>query len=518
MSDRKPPDPETAVEAPDDRQSESAQRRSLYRHPLNAVGGALILSGSFALVVLAAIDLSTPSANPYRSLITFVAAPAVVMIGVIIFLVGVRVQIARARRQGETVRFHLRVEPTDPHFRRSLWLFAGLSLSFVAVVAFSGFQAFEATDSNVFCAETCHTPMEPQGVAHQESAHARVDCVECHIGTGGTSWVRAKVNGVSQLWSVLTGEFERPIHTPVETAEGVCEECHWSEDFKGQKFINATHYLTDEANSPWTINLLINVGGGPEEGVREGIHWHMFEENEMQYVATDEQRQDIGWVQVTDQDGNTIVYSIPGESLDPADPGYEVRNFDCLDCHNRPSHVFESPGALMDLEMSRGLIDPALPFIKRLGLDLLNARYDTKEEAIVAIRNGVLEFYETNYPVESSTMATSISDAAEALVHIYETNFFPEMETDYRVRVNNASHFVADGCFRCHFTDLQTEAGVTISSDCETCHIIVGQGPSDDAGRLVTDLSGLTFRHPVDIGEIWGEVPCTQCHAPFSGY
>ncbi len=239
---------------PTEADSEEAVRRSLYRHPLAAVGGALILAGAFALVVLLALDLTTRAGNPYRSLITFVAAPAVILIGVIIFLIGVRVQIAHARSRGETVRFHLRVEPTDAHYRRSLWLFAGLSLTFVLVVAYSGFRAYEATDSVAFCADACHSVMGPQAVAHQESAHARVDCVECHIGEGGTSWVKAKVNGIRQLWGVLTGEYDRPIHTPVATLRGadeVCEGCHWSEDFKGQKFINATRYLTDEANSPY---------------------------------------------------------------------------------------------------------------------------------------------------------------------------------------------------------------------------------------------------------------------------
>jgi hypothetical protein len=520
MNDETPPEPadtETEPEA----EGEEVTRRSLYRHPLAAIGGSLILAGSFALIVLMALDITTRAANPYRSLVTFVAAPAVILIGLIIFLIGVRVQIARARSRGETVRFNLRVEPTDPSYRRNLWLFAGLSLSFVAVVAYSGFQAFEATDSVTFCADACHTPMEPQAVAHGESAHARVDCVDCHIGPGGTSWVKAKVNGIRQLWGVITGEYDRPIHTPVETlqsAEAVCEECHWSEDFKGQKFINATHYLTDEANSPWTISLLINVGGGPETGVHEGIHWHMFESNAMEYIATDDQRQDIGWVRVTERDGSIVEYSDPDGAPDPEDPDVDVRSFDCMDCHNRPSHVFESPAQMMDLEMSRGVISTDIPFIKRVGLDLLNAPYATKEEGLAAIRAGLFEYYETNYPAQLAALRDDLEDAATALVDIYDKNFFPETNTDYRVRFNNASHFVNDGCFRCHGSDLETATGTGISADCETCHVIVAQGPSTDPEQLDSNLAGLEFRHPVDIGDIWRQLPCTQCHSPFAGY
>jgi hypothetical protein len=519
MNDDMPPEAAEPEPAADTGDEEVA--RSLYRHPLAAVGGSLILAGVFAFVVLVALDLTAGTANPYRSLVTFVAAPAVVLIGLIIFLVGVRVQIAHARSRGETVRFHLRVEPTDPNYRRNLWLFAGLSLLFVLVIAYSGFQAFEATDSVTFCADTCHTVMGPQAVAHQESAHARVNCVECHIGPGGTSWVKAKVNGIRQLWGVLTGEYDRPIHTPVATlrgAEEVCEECHWSEDFKGQKFINATHYLTDEANSPWTVSLLINVGGGPEDGVHEGIHWHMFEANAMEYIATDDKREEIDWVRVTNRDGSTVVYADPNGAPDPDDPDVEVRTFDCLDCHNRPSHVFESPAYLMDVELASGVIDSNIPFIKRVGLDLLNATYESKDLGVAEIPAELFEYYETNYPDRMAELREALDAAAAALVDIYDKNFFPEMNTDYRVRNNNASHFVNPGCFRCHFSELETDAGVPISADCETCHLIVGQGPSADPEELSTNLGGLDFRHPVDIGGLWQQVPCTQCHSPFAGY
>ncbi len=130
----------------------------------------------------------------------------------------------------------------------------------------------------------------------------------------------------------------------------------------------------------------------------------------------------------------------------------------------------------------------------------------------------MFSYYETNYPERLAELRSDLEVAADAMVDIYEKNFFPAMNTDYRVRFNNASHFVNDGCFRCHFTDLETDAGVRISADCETCHVIVGQGPSADPAELTTNLAGLEFRHPVDIGDIWEHVPCTQCHSPYAGY
>ncbi len=46
----------------------------------------------------------------------------------------------------------------------------------------------------------------------------------------------------------------------------------------------------------------------------------------------------------------------------------------------------------------------------------------------------------------------------------------------------------------------------------------MAQGPSDDLDQLTDDIAGLEFEHPVDIGEVWKRVKCTQCHTPASGY
>jgi len=151
---------------------DSPRRISLYRHPLAAVGGATIVAGSMAFVFLLFQDLTSPTENIYRSLVTFVAVPSVIGMGVVLFLLAIRIQIVQAKKRGERVQFVLRVEPTDPRYMRSLWLFLGLSVIGVSVVGFIGFKAYEATDSTAFCGDACHTPMEPEAVAHLEASHA----------------------------------------------------------------------------------------------------------------------------------------------------------------------------------------------------------------------------------------------------------------------------------------------------------------------------------------------------------
>lgn len=499
------------------------RKRTLFRHPLAAVGGALTLAGGFLFIILLLIDFTTGAENPYSSLVTFVFVPAIITVGVILFLIASWLQVKSARARGERVKFNLSIDPTDPNYLRNLWLFLGLTALLVLIVSYSGYRAYESTDSVAFCGQTCHEVMEPQYVTYLHSPHARVACVECHIGPGASFYVRSKLDGTRQLFRTALNTFERPIQTPVENlrpAQETCEGCHWPEQFWGSKYISRTYYRTDSANSPWTINMLLRVGGGnPRTGRSEGIHWHMLTANRLQYIATDEKRQEIPWVRVVRQEGDTIIYAEEGAEMpNLEDPNVELRTFDCMDCHNRPSHKFLAPATAMNIALSARQISPALPYIRTTGLDLLNAEYETKPQALAAIESGLKDYYSANYPQVASTMQAEINQAVHSLQQIYALNFFPEMKTDYRARENNLSHFVNDGCFRCHAGNMVSAQGDTISHDCQSCHLIVAQGSSEDLSQLAANIAGVNFQHPEDIGEAWLEVKCTECHTPEQGY
>lgn len=517
MSDR---DPDIQPEVPEPAERET---RTLYRHWLASLGGALMLAGFLAFIILLVVDLTSGLDNPYRSIIGFIAAPAVGIIGLLLFLISIRIQVVQARRKGEVVRFRLHIEPSDPRYMRNLWLFLGLTAAFVVVFAYAGFKGYETTDSAAFCGEACHDVMGPQNVTYHNSPHARLPCVDCHIGPGAGFWIQSKVDGIRQVLAVATDSFERPIPTPVETlrpAQETCEECHWPQQFYGQKLVTHNYYGTDEANSPWTISLLVNIGGGnPRTGALEGIHWHMATANVVEYIATDEERQEIPWFRVTHEDGSQTVYADPdAEYPDPGAEDTEIRVFDCMDCHNRPSHDFTPPAVSMNLALSTGKIDGDLPFIRKVGVDLLNADYETSAQANTSIAEGLVSFYQTQYPDDADELATEIEEAKVALLDIYNANFFPEMNTDYRARVNNLSHFVNDGCFRCHGSGQVNEAGESLPIDCDTCHVIVAQGPTAEVGELDSSVGGLDFEHPVPIGGAWQTISCTQCHTRASGY
>ncbi len=293
--------------------ADTRSTRTLFRHPLAAVGGALFLGGGFLFVLLLLYTFTAARLNPYTQLVTFIGAPFVITLGVVLFLISVWLQVTEARKKGEGVKFRLSIDPTDPRFMKNLWLFLGLSAGAITLVAYSGTRAYEATDNVAFCGQTCHSVMEPQWATYLDSPHARVACVDCHIGPGASFWVKSKVDGLRQVYATMFDTYPRPIPTPIEDlrpAQATCEGCHWPNVFYGMKLVTKTFYRTDEENSPWTVEMALKVGGSnPRTGALEGIHWHMITANKVEYVAADDKRQQIPWVRVTDGNGKVTVYT-----------------------------------------------------------------------------------------------------------------------------------------------------------------------------------------------------------------
>ena len=99
---------------------------------------------------------------------------------------------------------------------------------------YANYRIYEYTESSEFCGNTCHV-MDPQFVRYEESAHAKVECAECHIGPGASFFVKSKIDGISQVIAVLTDNYSSPITSPVHDlrpARETCETCHSPASFK----------------------------------------------------------------------------------------------------------------------------------------------------------------------------------------------------------------------------------------------------------------------------------------------
>ncbi len=473
--------------------------------------GILIAACSFfAVLSLIAYDSYRGFEHPYLGILTYIIAPAFLTAGLLLILVGALRERARRRRlaPGEIPR-HLRIDFNVPRERNAFLVVMFVTFVFLVLTAFGTYRTYHFTESVEFCGQTCHTVMKPEFTAFQNSPHARVMCTQCHIGPGADWFVRSKLSGSYQVYATLMHKYPQPIPTPVKNlrpAQETCEQCHWPQKFFGSAERYNRHYLSDEQNSPWTIRMLMKIGGGdPRQGPVGGIHWHMNIANKVEYIPTDPQRLIIPWVRVTAPDGNVTIYQSTEDPLAPEKVlTAKPRVMDCIDCHNRPSHIYKPPAQAVNLSMSTGRINPSLPSIKMNAVQVLSAKYQSTEDALKKIDTSLMEKYR-DY-ADQNQVLQAISEAQR----IYSQNFFPEMRVNWRTYPNHIGHTVFPGCFRCHDDMHKSSDGKTITRECNSCHTIIAQGSGDQLKTIAPE--GLEFQHPVDIGDVWKEMACCECH------
>ena len=448
----------------------------------------------------------------------FVVVPAVLLFGLFLVPIGMLTEYRHVRRTGRaSLPSFPVIDLNDSRQRNATAIFAVGSLILLFLTVFGSFEAYEATESVTFCGALCHGPMQPEYTTYRNSAHARVRCVDCHVGPGADWFVKSKLSGLYQVYAVLFDKFPRPIPVPIENlrpAQETCEQCHWPEHFFYAQERRLVHYLADADNTRWEIHLLIKTGGGDPALLQSGgIHWHMNIANRVEYVATDPQRQVIPWVRMTDaRTGAVTVYQATDAPLtDEQLARAMIRRMDCMDCHNRPTHTFRSPRYAVNLAMAVGRIDPTLPSIEQAGVEALAADYPSTPVALSGIDEHVRKYYDDNHAEVARARSDAITRAVAELQGIYRQNFFPDMRSRWDVYPDNIGHLIFPGCFRCHDDRHRSADGRTLEKRCTSCHAITAQGRAS-ALTFATDKQGLTFEHPAEIGDLWKEMACNECH------
>lgn len=484
----------------------------LFYNAVTYLGVMISLLVAVVEVFLFALDFFDKGRNLYLGLVTYLILPVFLIFGLLLIPVGVLWKRWRIHRGLSPVEFRrFRIDLAIPQHRNALLVFIIGTSAVVVMTMMGAYKGFHYTESVKFCGALCHKVMNPEYTAYKHSPHAKIKCVECHIGAGADWYVRSKMSGARQVLKTLTNTYELPIKTPVHNlrpAEETCKECHWPGKFFGSVEFKRSYFLSEEDNPRWNIRMLVNVGGGQDQSY--GVHAHMNLDHDIYYVADDERRQQISWVKSVDKAGREVIYTTEDSAYKDRAPSTDkIRKMDCIDCHNRPSHQFESPYRLLNDAMQYGRLDATLPLIKDQGMKLLSKKYESTDEAAKAIRQILTGFYQNKYPELYSSQKQKIEKAIEQITKLYTTNMFPEMKTRWDTHPNNLGHLVAPGCFRCHDNEHKTSGGQVISKDCKSCHMIVEQGAP---GAIEKNIDGLEFKHPVDISEAWKEMNCTECH------
>jgi hypothetical protein len=487
----------------------------IYYNPISMIGAAIAIISLGTILFLFFIDLISEKSAIYVGIITYIILPSIMIAGLLLIPIGVYLERRREKKHGKREHALPRIDLNEPRHRFAFSIFSLGTILLLLLTAIGSYRAYEYTDRTEFCGALCHEVMEPEYVTYLDSPHARVRCVDCHVGSGATWFVRSKLDGAYQVYATLRDIYPRPIPTPIQNlrpAQETCETCHWPLHFYGDKKRVENYFLSDRDNTRWSISLLMRTGGGMSEtGPAEGIHWHMNIANIIEYAYIDQQREQIAWVRVEDNEGNSTEYFSSEYPVSGAElANLETRVMDCMDCHNRPTHVFEPPARSVNYSLALNQMDRSLPYLRRVAVDAMLRDHATKEEALVYIDEYITEYYRTNYPRVYAERRASVEQAVREVQRLFSRNFFPTMNVNWRMYPNQIGHLEYPGCFRCHANNMFSPDDHTISSDCNDCHIIMAQG--EGPPRRVLTIDGLDFEHPVDIGDSWKEVACHTCH------
>jgi len=455
--------------------------RLVGRNWITALGGALATVSALLIIAFLILGLLGFYDTPYIGIMAFLVLPGVFVLGLLLIPIGVYWEQRRARQSGDPGNpasrgMYPRIDFNRASVRRTAGIVSVLTVVNLLLISLTTYKGVTYMDSVEFCGLVCHSVMEPEYTAYRNSPHSRVKCVECHIGPGAPWFVRSKLSGVGQVFATVLNTYSRPIPTPVENlrpSRDTCEQCHWPEKFTGDRVKVITRFAEDEANTPLKTVLLMHIGGGAAG--QGGIHsWHIDPKKQTIYIAADAQRQIIPWVQVREANGRVTEFVAQDAQLTPDQLARaERRVMDCIDCHNRPTHIFMLPDRAMDEALALGRIDRTLPYIKKLGVEVLRAAAEIPRNAPEEIARRVRSFYQEKYPELFRSRREAIEAAIRELQAIYRRNVFPSMKVTWGTYPDNLGHTTFPGCFRCHDEQHVSRDGRTISQSCDLCHTLL---------------------------------------------
>jgi nitrate/TMAO reductase-like tetraheme cytochrome c subunit len=447
-------------------------------HWLTWVGLALGITAISTWLFVLPSELHGHIENPYKGAVLYLILPVMLVAGLALSAAGIVLGRRRIRRRLAAVV----VDRSTAMHRLILFLVITIGANLLIGTQLT-YRAVMYMDTPQFCGATCHS-MRPEYVGHQDSNHASVECAECHVAPGAGGWFEAKMNGTRQMWQEMTRTYPRPIPSALESGRLVpsretCERCHWAEKIVGTRLLVLPSYASDEPNSASYTVLMMIVGGSEMQGIH---HAHFAGGFEIHYAASDPKRQTIPWVERRNlRTGETKAYLAQGTTAEQA-ARLPRHTMQCVDCHDRPTHAFYLPDRALNRALALGALPATLPFIKKQGLEVLQATYASGAEAAQKIPAAIEAYYRHTYPQVYAQRKADVAKAAQGVLAIYNRNIFPDLKVTWGTYANNLGHVDFPGCFRCHDGSHTTADGKdTITQDCGACHqLLAVEDPSPE--------------------------------------
>ena len=440
----------------------------LTSHWLTMAGALLVTVAGCSWLLALPSHLRGEAANPYIGILLFILLPIVFALGLVLMPIGIWLS-RRSLRLGRQL-------PSRKSSLRRLAVFLATATALnVVIMSQLTYSAITHMEGTQFCGQTCHV-MKPEFTAHRVSPHAAVLCVKCHVTPGAKGWLESKMAGTRQLKEVLFNTFPRPIHSAIETnrlvaSSETCEKCHWSGKWEGAKLRVISEYADDETNTRAQTVMMMLVGGDGAGGIHGA---HLGRGVSIRYGSTDSTRQTIPWIEYRNSSRSEVREYAAADMKHGGTVKLQYYEMQCVDCHNRPAHTFQSPERAVNRAMALGQLPVTLPFIKKIAVEVLRSEYKTSEDAAQKIPLAIQDYYRHSLPEVSQARSADIEQAAKTLRDLYGENVFPDLKVGWGTYANNLGHTEFPGCFRCHDAAHSSSEQKTITQDCSACHELVG--------------------------------------------
>jgi hypothetical protein len=427
----------------------------LSRNPISIAGAWITTLSVCAFVTYLVLDWFGLLASPYAGLFGFMVVPAFFILGLLLIPIGIWRE-GRRRRAGHPAWQWPAIDLGQGRTRAIVAAVLGLTIVNIAIVAIASVGAVHYSESNAFCGQVCHVPMEPEFVTHRLSPHSKIKCVECHVVPTASGFLAAKLNGTRQLYELMTNTYSRPIPSPrdrIPVPTATCERCHAAMEPERELKRVFREHKDNEQSSEIATTLMMYSGRS---------HWHARPDVVVEYVATDKTLATIPYVKVT-QGGSTTEYFAENVTAPPA--GQPLRRMDCLDCHNRPAHTLAAtPAQVVDRAINLGEVSTKVPFLRSQMVEALAEERPAGTDASQAIAERLAKAFGTATP--------EARQAVQVAQRLYRENVFPRMKVTWGTYTNQLFHINDTGCFRCH-SDTHAVKGnpeKIVRQDCELCH------------------------------------------------
>ena len=404
---------------------------------ISLLGVVLVTTTTMLWLFLLPITMNGDTENPYLGMLAFLTIPGPFFGGLILIPLGMWLKRRREGRSGIYPPEFPTLTWENPELRKLVYFVGVTTVVNIVIGSQLAYSAVNYMDSVTFCGKTCHTVMQPEFTAYQNSPHSRVECVKCHIGPGAGWFVKSKLSGARQLLAVTFNTYPRPIPTPVHNlrpARETCETCHWPQKYGEDRVRVINKFADDETNSLTKTVLLMKIGGG-NHGI--GIHGtHLGPGVRIRYAATDEQRQNIPWVE----------YNGPGRRLStprrmPSPTAAARRSRDGLHGLPQPSRAQLRPAGPRHRQSHGGRPDLEQPSLRQEeGRRDPQGQLLSRDEAAQKIPAAFAKYYQDTYPAIYAQRQAEVTASGKQLLEVWNRNIFPEMKVTWGAYPMNIGH------------------------------------------------------------------------------